>query len=736
MDPLQSGDPAKVGNYRLLGRLGEGGMGRVYLGLSPGGRQVAVKLIHASHANGTQFRQRFAREIEAARQVGGFHTAPMVDADPDADPPWMVTAYIQGPSLQGEVTEHGPLGLDQLRALGAGLAEGLAAIHACGLVHRDLKPSNVILAEDGPRIIDFGIARAATASRMTTAGMVVGTFSYMSPEQISGELAGPPSDVFSLGCTLAFAATARTPFGEESIITVARRITSEPPDLAGVPEQRGFRELVADCLAKSPGDRPNLRYVMARLTEDATDEAAAPDDMAPGGAFDAGGGAPAVGSVPSTPLVAAWPEPGTHGLPGGRPDEGTQTVGRGGPVPLGPPAEYVYPGWGPTPRDGLGAFPGQPPVNAPGTGRPGRRVSRSPVLIAAGVALIVLLGAGLGILLTTGGPAKPHASGRQSSPSSPSPSPHPTGPPPSQPAATFGDPKSKGVFGVVFTSDSALAAADSNGHTYLRNVPAGNITATLSDPNSRGVAHIAFSQKGNSIAAADNNGSVYLWDVTTGKVTGTLTAPSGNPVYGVAFSPKGNSVAMADSSGSTYLWDVATSTLTATLSDPKSTAVYDAAFSPDGSRVATADHNGSVYEWNAATGKLARTLHGPGSKTTYDVAFNPDGSLLAATDGTVGGSIYLWDAATGKLVTTLRAPGNIGGNGDMAFSPDGSVIAVANGNGSTYLWKVATGKLLATLHDPGSKGVIGVAFSPHGARLAAADYNGSVYLWSMSWLGF
>ena len=164
VDGLQPGDPGNVGVYRLLGRLGAGVMGQVFLGVSPGGRKVAVKLIHPVHAGAAQFRERFAREIEAAQRVGGFHTAPVVDADPHADPPWMITAYIDGPSLQEAVDRDGPLPPDQVRILGAGLAEGLAAIHARGLVHRDLKPGNVILAADGPRIIDFGIARAADAT--------------------------------------------------------------------------------------------------------------------------------------------------------------------------------------------------------------------------------------------------------------------------------------------------------------------------------------------------------------------------------------------------------------------------------------------------------------------------------------------------------------------------------------------------------------------------------------------
>lgn len=175
MDPLRPGDPRSVGRYRLIGRLGEGGIGVVFLGLSPGGRQVAVKLIHPGHAD-PRFRERFAREIEAARQVGGFHTAPVIDADPTADSPWVVTVYIQGPSLQDAVERAGPFGLEQVRALGAGLAEGLAAIHAVGLVHRDLKPSNVIMAENGPRIIDFGIARMGAATSITTGDFAVSTY--------------------------------------------------------------------------------------------------------------------------------------------------------------------------------------------------------------------------------------------------------------------------------------------------------------------------------------------------------------------------------------------------------------------------------------------------------------------------------------------------------------------------------------------------------------------------------
>jgi serine/threonine protein kinase len=265
VEPLQAGDPPYVGVYRLTGRLGAGGMGRVFLGVSPGGRQVAIKLMLPQHAADQEFRQRFAREVAAATQVGGFHTAPVVDADPAADPPWMVTAYIPGPSLDEVVTSAGPLAPSALRALGAGLAEGLAAVHAAGLVHRDLKPSNVIMAQDGPRIIDFGIARAADATPLTSAGVLLGTVSFMSPEQVRGERPRPESDVFSLGSVLAYAATGRVPFDSPTIPATIYRIATEPPDLGTL--SGPLRDLISACLAKNPADRPTAGQLLSVLSD-------------------------------------------------------------------------------------------------------------------------------------------------------------------------------------------------------------------------------------------------------------------------------------------------------------------------------------------------------------------------------------------------------------------------------------------------------------------------------------
>jgi serine/threonine protein kinase len=221
---LQPSDPTHIGPYRLRGQLGSGGMGRVFLGLSAGGRPVAVKVIRSDLAADPDFRVRFRREVAAARRVSGLFAAMVVDADLDAAEPWLATAYVAGPSLAEAVHDHGPLPVSSVVALAAGLAESLAAIHAADVVHRDLKPSNVLLASDGPRVIEFGISRAAEATSMTHAGFVIGSPGFISPEQAEGGEVGPPSDIFSLSAVLAFAATGEPPFGTGSTAALVYRV--------------------------------------------------------------------------------------------------------------------------------------------------------------------------------------------------------------------------------------------------------------------------------------------------------------------------------------------------------------------------------------------------------------------------------------------------------------------------------------------------------------------------------
>jgi Protein kinase domain len=388
--PLQPGDPSRVGPYELVSILGSGGMGKVYLGRSPGGWLVAVKVIRAELAADDEFRVRFRREVAAARKVSGLYTAMVVDADVDDPVPWLATAYIAGQSLADRIAGQGPLRADALHALAAGLAEGLAAIHAVGLVHRDLKPSNVLLAEDGPRVIDFGISRAMEATVLTKTGVVLGTPEYMSPEQAEGHVIGPASDVFGLGGVLVYAATGHGPFGGGKIAALIYRVVHSPPDLDGVPGE--IRSMVARCLDKDPGRRPTPADILAELGARAWEA----------GAGTAGAG-PAIGPAAAVPAAALAETPST--------------------VTRVPPPVRVPLSDAPT----LGSAPAGHP---PGTqGPPSRPRARTRVTaIAAGLAAVAALAVALPLTLlapgrTTGSPGQPgspRASGSVKAAGSPS----------------------------------------------------------------------------------------------------------------------------------------------------------------------------------------------------------------------------------------------------------------------------------------------------------------------------
>ncbi|MFJ2577445.1 serine/threonine-protein kinase [Kitasatospora aureofaciens] len=373
VEALGDGDPRHIGEYRLLRRLGAGGMGQVYLGRTAGGRTVAVKTVHAQYAVDPEFRVRFRQEVAAARQVGGRWTAPVLDADTEGDRPWVATGYVAGPALSTAVREFGPLPGAAVRSLGLGLAEALAAVHERGLVHRDVKPSNVLLALDGPRLIDFGIARALdAATALTRSGFVVGSPGYLSPEQAGGLSAGPASDVFSLGAVLAYAATGDAPFGTGvSAHVMLYRVLHEEPDLGTLgtldPE---LRAIVADCLAKDPAHRPSPAQLHARL--------AAGDPGAATRLEQRAWLPPAVAASLAGLAVELLD------LDDERPARPTGPTGQ-----FGPPTPWPT---GPAPQP---AWPATPPSPYPPPQQAGRRSSGRTSVVIAGVLTATVLGTGV-----------------------------------------------------------------------------------------------------------------------------------------------------------------------------------------------------------------------------------------------------------------------------------------------------------------------------------------------------
>ncbi|NEC25873.1 protein kinase [Streptomyces sp. SID8111] len=370
--PLQDDDPRTVGEYRLAARLGAGGMGRVYLAHTHGGRPVAVKVVRSELADDPTFRRRFAREVGAARTVKGAYTAELIDADPEAVPPWLATLYVPGPSLTEAVARRGPLSETAVLWLTAGIAEALQAIHGAGIVHRDLKPSNVLLASDGPRVIDFGIARAVDATAHTATGATIGTPHFMAPEQASGGEVSAATDVFALAQTAAFAALGRPLYGDGPGVSVLYRIVHSAPDLSELPDR--LRGLLARCLVETPEERPAPAEVVAFCREEL--------------GRDAGAGAGADVWREIAGPQATVPPPVTHPEPAATPTAvHTMPVPAGavtGAAPYPPAGPYGHPYGAP-----YGPFAAPRPPSTPEDRRSRRR--RLGLYGAAGVAAVGLV---------------------------------------------------------------------------------------------------------------------------------------------------------------------------------------------------------------------------------------------------------------------------------------------------------------------------------------------------------
>jgi hypothetical protein len=462
--PLDQSDPTEIAGYALRARLGSGGMGSVYLSFTRGGRPLAIKVVRREFADDPEFRRRFRQEVTVAQRVQGLYTAPVLDADPEAPVPWLATAYIAGPPLSQAVAEYGPFPLLTVFRLLGGVAEGLSAIHAAGLVHRDLKPANVLLAQDGPRVIDFGIAHAVDGSALTSSGAIIGTPAFMAPEQVTGRKVSAATDVFALAHLVSYAATGRTVFGEGHYAALVYRIANEPPNLDGCPDS--LRPIAERCLAKDPAGRPDLaevmeyaRQMLAGQTIGLVGASWLPDPVASNlAAYETN-----VAQLPAAPrpaaVAAGTMPPAPAPLMTGQPAAFAQGPGYTQP-PGYPPGGSTIP-------------PGPPAIPRVGPAGPRRRGPLRPaVLVPLAAALLVAIGAGVYAAGHLGGGSTP-GSASGSSPASATALPPASSGPASAPGAASVAP---GASSAPVPSASASSATSGTAYSTPEPFP-------LCDPN-------------------------------------------------------------------------------------------------------------------------------------------------------------------------------------------------------------------------------------------------------------
>ncbi len=648
-----SGDPRSIGSYEVLRRLGEGSMGIVYLVTDGHGHDRALKVIRPEYAGDPDFRRRFAEEADSAHRVQDPSVARVIEAATDAWPPYLVTEFVEGPTLLAKVSQDGSLPFEQALELGIGTAAALAAIHRAGIVHGDLTPSNVILSGTGPKVVDFGVASTAAwdrdADRLRT-----GTPAYSSPEQVQREKLTSASDVFSWASTMVYATTGHQPFGGKSRLGTLWEVIEDEPDLTGMPDP--LRPVILAALDKTPAARPSADRVLRDLRA-ITAPGPAPARQRPGlrnrlqrrrtVALVAAALAIAAGAI-AVPVLA-------------RSATGT---------PMSGPSHAATPTNSPT-------LPGPMTVSLITALQPPGNLALDAVAISPD-----------GEYLASGGWGADFGNGTTylwniatrylwniatRTPSAPL----------TNPGGSSG-----GVYSVAYSPDGQiLAVGDQSGTVYLWNTSTGQVTATLTKPGSSPVVAVRYSPDGQILAAGDQNGTTYLWNTSTDKPIATLLNPGGGQVNSLAWAPDGETLATADNNhGNTYLWNTTTDRLITTLKDRRGQEVNSVAYSPDGQTLAVGDQNGTTYLWNTSTDTRTATLPNPGGGGVNSVAWTPEGNILATGDD-LNGNTYLWNTTTDTRIATL--PKGKGGVNSVAFAPHGNTLATDGGN-YIYLWSLMT----------------------------------------------
>ncbi len=780
--PLEPADPTDLARVELLGRLGEGGMGTVFLGRgrpnTPGyaGRLVAVKVIRPDLARVPEFRARFRREADIARRVARFCTAEVLDVvDPADGLPYLVTEYIDGPTLAQSIAAEGPLRSADLERLAVSVAAALTSIHGAGMVHRDLKPSNVLLSSLGPRVIDFGIARALDSQTMVSQEIQrIGTPAFMAPEQANGEPVSAAADVFAWGGLVTYAGTGSFPFGDGPTPVQLYRVVHREPLLDGL--DPALRPIVEEAMRKDPAARPSAQELFLRLvgmgppTHPDPDVTriirssapyAAPPQRA-GGGEPGGTGHPADGpdarpaahpgqgelrsATSASPATApsarpaaapaptssaagvATPGPATshtgpdsHTAAGAQAGAGTAAAGGGqhrdtGVLPGSPVADRdpAPEAWGHSPA------PSDPPTGAH-RGWSRRRVG----LIAAPVLAVLLIAALVPLALTSGG------SGQQSQQET------------SARVALAAE--------AVRNSDADLAARLSLASYRIRpgresraalRTSFSATTATILRGHTASALGVDISPNGRLLASASADNTVQLWDIAdrTHPVLASTLRGHRSWVLDAAFSPDGRTLATVSYDRSAILWDI---------SDPRAPVqlsvilghdgwVLDAAFSPDGRTLATAGYDNTARLWDVSDPRAPHALSVLDRHTSWvnEVAFSPNGRLLATASA--DRTARIWDISDPRRPRSLAA---ITAHTDyvwaVAFSPDGRRLATGSYDGTARLWDISdpSRPQAAASFPADEKWVFDLAFSPDGRTLATAGWDTTVHLWDVAGSG-